>query len=680
MPNAAIPWVTLALAALAAAVAIPAAGSHPRAAPQLLLVLATDGAPAAIVLLAALGWGAFPARRLNAAAPLAKQLCLALAIGLGLLGAVTLALGCAGGMSQTVAAGLLAVGAALALVFGAGLMRERQTTAPASAAHGWTLREALTATVALLPLAAPLGVALFAACLPPGLVWYGEGRGYDVLEYHLQVPREWFDAGRIQFLPHNVYASFPQQVEIFSYLLMYLLNDAHTAAIPAQLLHVGLGVAFVLSAVAWAPPKWPRVLVALAAGGVPWLAYLGPLAYVENGVLFFGAVAAGVALDQLRGAVACGHKAALASGLCAGLACGCKYTAIGMVAASLGAAWLAMTPGGAGKRARLTAFFSAGVVAAFAPWAARNLAFAGNPIHPFAYSYFGGAAWSAEQARQWAQGHALQGDVAGLGARGATAARELIGSFEAGGWRPSHFGLVLYALALVAAARRRDRATWMLLLFAAATAVVWGGATHMPGRFAVPLMVPLAFLAGGAAECSGAPRREAGARLGWTAWMALGAAAAVAGQAWIPVALLNEHRHGYLRQTNVALEAMLGRTDIMLLANPLQRVPAGARTRVVGEARAYYMPRAVSYTVVFSRDPWLEFAEGRPPAEAVEWLRTRGVTNVVFCWSEIARLRATYGFVPFVTPEWVQTLTRHGLVRLATEQETGGYDVYGLTN
>ena len=32
---------------------------------------------------------------------------------------------------------------------------------------------------------------------------------FDVREYHLQGPKEWFQQGRILFLPHNVYTSFP---------------------------------------------------------------------------------------------------------------------------------------------------------------------------------------------------------------------------------------------------------------------------------------------------------------------------------------------------------------------------------------------------------------------------------------------------------------------------------------
>ena len=46
--------------------------------------------------------------------------------------------------------------------------------------------------------------------VPPGLLWGDEPNGYDVVEYHLQVPRKWYEAGR-----HR--ASSPQCVFVFSF-------------------------------------------------------------------------------------------------------------------------------------------------------------------------------------------------------------------------------------------------------------------------------------------------------------------------------------------------------------------------------------------------------------------------------------------------------------------------------
>ena len=48
---------------------------------------------------------------------------------------------------------------------------------------------------------------------------------FDAIEYHLQGPKEYFQAGRISFLPHNVYTSMPFNVEMLHLLGMEVLND-----------------------------------------------------------------------------------------------------------------------------------------------------------------------------------------------------------------------------------------------------------------------------------------------------------------------------------------------------------------------------------------------------------------------------------------------------------------------
>ncbi|HMQ15325.1 MAG TPA: hypothetical protein PKC49_05065 [Phycisphaerae bacterium] len=647
-------------------------------APGAWLTLLTDGAAAVAVLLAGWGWGAWPARWLLGDAAVEKQAALGFALGLGLLGILALVLGCAGWMNQVVAWTLLALGAVVGL---ARLVNQPPTPAAHPPEPRRSLGGALGPSLALLPLAIPLTVALLAACLPPGLIWDGEGRGYDVLEYHLQAPREYFDAGRIHFLPHNVYASFPQQVEILYYLLMHLLNDPHAAAIPAQLLHLGLGVGFVLACAAWAPAGAARLLAVLVAGGAPWLAYVGPLAYVENGILLFAAVAGGLLLDVLRGAATRPAAAMLAAGLCAGLAGGCKYPALALVSAAAPTAWIFVAREPLAPRMRLALTFAVGVAVAFAPWALRNMVFTGNPVYPFAYSHLGGRDWSPAQNEQWTRGHQPPPQLQSAASRATVALHELFGRPTQRGWSWSYFGLTPLLAGIASVALRRDRsaaflATWVVLML-----VLWAGLTHLPGRFALPLLAPLALAAGLLGDC----RRmgPAGSRYPTqgAARLALGMVAAAcvgAGlQGLIPVGLLAERVGSHWRETRVPLLAMLGRTDIMLLVNPVNAATQpGAHVWLVGEARAYYILRPVRYTVVFSRDPWLEHAADASPTEAVAWLRTRGVSDVVFCWPEIGRLRQTYGFPGFVTPQWVEGLSPHGLSRAAPEETSPGYDVY----
>ena len=59
---------------------------------------------------------------------------------------------------------------------------------------------------------------------------------FDVLEYHLQGPKEYYQAGRITFLPHNVYTNMPFGVEMLHLLGMEVLGDWWWGGLVGQLL------------------------------------------------------------------------------------------------------------------------------------------------------------------------------------------------------------------------------------------------------------------------------------------------------------------------------------------------------------------------------------------------------------------------------------------------------------
>ena len=59
---------------------------------------------------------------------------------------------------------------------------------------------------------------------------------FDAIEYHLQGPKEYYQAGRIAFLPHNVYTSMPFSVEMLHLLGMEVLDDWWWGALAGQVL------------------------------------------------------------------------------------------------------------------------------------------------------------------------------------------------------------------------------------------------------------------------------------------------------------------------------------------------------------------------------------------------------------------------------------------------------------
>ena len=59
---------------------------------------------------------------------------------------------------------------------------------------------------------------------------------FDVLEYHLEGPKEYYQAGRIAFLPHNVYTSMPFGVEMLHLAAMEVMGDWWWGGLAGQLL------------------------------------------------------------------------------------------------------------------------------------------------------------------------------------------------------------------------------------------------------------------------------------------------------------------------------------------------------------------------------------------------------------------------------------------------------------
>ncbi len=659
-------WVYLPAAALAI---VGAGGALWLGGVALVLVVLYDGALAASVVAAAAGWGAWPTVWFGLGRREAlQQVCVAVALGLGWLGVLTLVVGVAGWLSPTLAWVLIAAGWAIGL---ARIILAPTPEAPAGATRPALWRTALVALL-LLALAVPLVIGLFAATIPPGVLWNAENKGYDALEYHLQGPREYYEAGHIHFLPHNVYTSFPQQMEMLYLLLMYMADGPWTGAVAAQLLHLLCGGFAVLALVAWTRPGWARVVVALVAGSVPWLAYLGALAYVEMGMLLFASVAAGLLLRDVQRRQGAGQATPVAptpwrvlflAGICAGLAGGCKYTALVLIVVALLVAWLVVMRGGFGRRLRGAVIFGCGAVLAFSPWLIRNAAFTGNPVYPFAYSWFGGKAWDAELDARWERGHHLPPAQADLASRARTVYDELLAA--------RMFGPGVFVLGLLGVVAGRRRGVLLLLIWLLMMVSAWAALTHMPGRFVVPTVIPLALLAGLAVPRNWAWRLSARATAGVTTVVVLLAAGSAVWNGVTLRSILVEHE-AWWAEHGVPLPAFVGATEALAAAQPINDlVPPTAHAYLVGEARVFYVAPEVDYSVVFSRDPWLAHAAQASPAAAIDWLRTQGVSHVVFSWREIRRLQATYGFPEFVTPGWVARLEMAGLRRKTPDPGPG---------
>lgn len=447
-----------------------------------------DLAVLALLLLVALGVG----RRLLAAVPFEwalEEAIFAIALGLGLLAYVTLALAEASLLGRPALLAALALAAAWSrreLVAGVAL--------GVRGARRWLDGSPTRSERAALA----LGVVIVAAEL---VMSFAPPVGGDQTKYQLVYPRLWAEAHRVVATPWSFWG-----------YLQYLMNLLFAAAfalrgdVLARLLNAAYGVLLAFAIFALGRRAFGRqtgVWAAILFLTMPFTASLMSRAWVEFALSLYVilAVLAVLAWRRSRSGAWLGLAAVMA-----GLAAGTKL--IGLLAPALLAVVVALDVLRAGGRraapAAARAIATFGLVAALvgAPCYARNAVETGNPIYPFGYGVFGGRNWSADAARgldayydayretQAARrgGHAYHGVEALRFPWDATMAPQ---SFEEAGRSAYDVGpfLLAFAPALVLLRGRRDAGLLLGVAAAYATVVVFGMWAHP--RYIHPALVLL---------------------------------------------------------------------------------------------------------------------------------------------------------------------------------------------
>lgn len=132
-------------------------------------------------------------------------------------------------------------------------------------------------------LAAPFaGVLVLGGMLPP--------IEFDMLEYHLQAPKEFYCQGYVSFLPHNVYANMPLGAEMLSLLSMVFLGDwwigglAGKTATAATTLVATFGV---YAATLRLFGRTAATVAAIVYVSVPWIVQVSTLGMIESAVAMY---------------------------------------------------------------------------------------------------------------------------------------------------------------------------------------------------------------------------------------------------------------------------------------------------------------------------------------------------------------------------------------------------------
>ena len=535
-------------------------------------------------------------------------------------------------------------------------------------------------TIALL--GPPIGVMLVAATCPAGSIWAIEAFGYDVLSYHLQLPREWLERGAMTGLEHNVYSYLPGLVEAGYMQVAAMAGGGREAVYPAQLLHATTAM---LAAAAIAATVARRVgsAAGAVAGAVflamPWTVVLGSMAYNEMGAIALGAAALMVAFDDVgrrwRGAVMVGAMV--------GAATLCKLTAGPSLAVPLGLVLLLGLQGAQGQRRWRRRAAMAGLAAAVGvvmllPYFARNVAATGNPVFPFMTQTLGTGHWTNEQARTWRDKH-FDSDLfdglgeawvtqwltnRGYGAIGGEATQRdaaNVAQFSRQRGLPIVWPIAMLGLALGLTRSPHRRFTVALAIMLTVQLIFWAGWTHHQSRFLAYTMLPGAVGVGLAAAELMRQRVPRGARVTCLAGVVVLLTGLSMATVFAQTRTFRDPQTGESARLGVweTVDSM-GRyspeeAGRMVLAGDhpvLNHLGPRGRLMLVADASSLlYVDWPFTYATAWDRSPLgdlLREHDGDPIA-VTRSLKEAGYTHVWIHWAELARLRQRYGYDDAVT-------------------------------
>lgn len=501
---------------------------------------------------------------------------------------------------------------------------------------------------------------------------------FDVREYHLQGPKEWFQSGQITTLNHNVYTSFPFLSEMFSLGAMVFHNDWWAGAITGKLTLAGFQFLTALTVYAVCRRHVgfvPGLIAAIAFLSTPWVTRISIIAYAEGAITFYVMAAAAAALmaiptDHLPNR----RRLTAIAGFLAGSAMASKYPGLVSAVIPVGLMlaisfrqriWRDEVSNKNREILKLAGIYTVCVVAAIGPWMLKNAVATGNPVYPLAYGVFGGSEWDDEMDAKWSRAHSPSDhDVSRIPAH-------LHSVVTGNDWQSG----LLCALGVPTLLLLR-RETWMRWVWLHAFWLVgtWWLLTHRIDRFWIPVIPLLAVLVGAA----------------WTIGRSLFWKTVVVSAVGI-CCLFN---YAFCRLDVVGFHVGLMdlksarnlrvRQDIRLLNSTL---PKDACVLMVGEAQVFDCHFKVIYNTVFDDNIFEEWTaqprrgneshadrKMKSADEIRAILDQQQVTHIFVNWSEVLRYRMTYGYTEYVVPARFNRLQEIGVVDPPSTMAMGRFD------
>lgn len=520
---------------------------------------------------------------------------------------------------------------------------------------------------------------------------------FDVVEYHLQSAKEFYQVGYIGFNDHNIYINMPLGLEMHSLAAMSILGGANVqdpdgwwfgglAGKAVIGIHSILGSLLIGGFVARrADSRW----IGWCAAGL-WLSVPGN-AYVATAGLIDAALstyilASLVAVTELwqrlferndESVMRESKWIVLVIFLYSGAAAAAKYPGLiyAVVPCFLAVVVALFIVPEAIRISLATKWLlpiACGLSLTCVPWYVKNAVLTGNPVYPLAYSVFGGKGLDSERAKQWSTAHRVP--EYSLNALINSAKQIVVASDET---QPVLILLVICGLVGPLTMRRVEREQavgrqvglkrWLMCWSTSWVAasvwilVVWWVATHRIDRFWLPVVSIWAVLAG-----SG---------LAWLATrVSHGLATALVLFALSYGIVVNASPAIGDNRFFVSLQGL--RTDggddenVGRLSRPIawcndHLTQSQTKLLLVGEARGFDFRMPILCSTCFDRSPAEMLLRGKTGEQQRANLRAVGATHLMVNWSEIGRYRTAgnYGFSDWPSHADIGELLESGVIR-----------------
>jgi hypothetical protein len=504
---------------------------------------------------------------------------------------------------------------------------------------------------------------------------------YDQWHQHLGLASQWLRHGEFAVVPRNYYSYMPGNLSLlFTYALAGLGPWA------AQVMHWWMGC---LAAAAAAVighrlggrggAAWAAVLFLTA----PTVMALATTAGTDLGI----AALAGAAWMLVLRAFAPGERdnprLVWLAGVMVGLAVGCKYVALTSVALPVGFAVLLLAAlarirgeRSAARSAAAVLGFTLAAVAAFSPWAVRNLVDTGSPLFPFLPGLMAPLDGTAP-----AHGEAVASYLSAF----EPSLRHMVAGLDLGGLAVQADGfptlgpliVALLPVAVVLVAVRRGTPVVVVALGALTGVLLWLPAMHIC-RYLLGVLVPLvAVLAAAAAWVLGAASRPVRvAIVGLLATLLLwGASSALS-----PLGLQRLACTLGQGEPEEILRRWVSYWPAVAVVN--EQLPADAKVLMVAESRALLLDRSLVLEHPLLTPFIVELAETSADAASMAaHLHGLGVTHVLINRHEARRIAAMNGrgeYFATVDPASRRRLRRFLARWLREVWAADGVEIYAL--